>query len=61
MPDGRRNDSPQLDRIEKLLTILAAQTDELHALAKRAEDAALLKAKTLKARDRAGAKLAKKR
>ena len=61
MSDDRRDDSAQLDRIEHILTVLAAQTDEIHALAKRAEDLALLKAKTSKARARARAKLGKKR
>jgi hypothetical protein len=61
MPDDRRDDHEQLDRIEQILTALAAQTDELHSLAKRAEDAAFLKAKTMKARDRARTRLGKKR
>jgi hypothetical protein len=61
MPNDRAHDSARLDRIEQLLAALVAQTDELHTLVKRAEDAALLKAKTMKARVRTRAKLGRKR
>jgi hypothetical protein len=39
--------------MEHLLSLLAAQTEALHALAKRAEDLALLKAKATKSPTRA--------
>jgi hypothetical protein len=59
MSADRDHDSERLDRIERLLTVVCAQTDELHALAKRAEEAALEKAKAIHARARP--KLGKKR
>jgi hypothetical protein len=42
-----RQDHAQLDRIEQMLTILTAQGDEIHALATRAAEAALLENKPL--------------